>query len=82
MLTVTAMFAPPARSGKRLYHVQKPDGDNVFKAAADALGPHKVKRELVWSGVFKNDAQVVDGRFRKEWDVRGNAIEINVWSIQ
>ena len=46
-----------------MFHTQKPDKDNLEKAALDALGPFDGGPSLVWC----DDAQVVDGRTSKRW---------------
>lgn len=60
-MRIEAFFElPPSLSARQrdkrkgMPHRQKPDGDNVLKAVADAL--------------FEDDAQIADWQIRKRWD--------------
>lgn len=69
---VDASFSLPKRGGERRFHVQRPDADNIAKAALDAL-----------TGlVFADDTQVVDLSVRKGWSIEGASLRIKVWSLQ
>jgi Holliday junction resolvase RusA-like endonuclease len=73
-VTVTAIFAPAASWSKKRrtamlgqWHTQKPDGDNVLKAAKDGLN------RIAWA----DDSQVADSRALKMWgNTAATVIEI------
>lgn len=83
VLSIQAAFAiPKTRRGQVEHHLQPPDGDNIWKAVADALQPYKRKGKIIWPGVMTNDAHVVDGRVRKVWSALGSSLSIKLWSLQ
>lgn len=70
-LEVEAVFVPPASWSKKRRamaigepHTQKPDGDNLLKAAKDALN------RIAWA----DDAQVHDARIVKRWGAESQTI--------
>lgn len=74
-VSVVALMPLPKSARGRTHHLQKPDLDNIVKAAIDALLPHKT-----WPGVFADDCQIVSLKARKDWAVDG-ALSICVWSL-
>lgn len=82
---VFASFALPKRAADRVFHLQRPDVDNLVKAALDALLPVRKKRQdvlvTVWPGVLADDCQVVELSARKTWSVDGAGLTIRVWSL-
>lgn len=70
-ITVEAVFCPAASWSKKRRaaamgtpHTQKPDGDNVLKAAKDGLN------RIAWA----DDAQVADSRVVKRWGSQAGTI--------
>lgn len=60
---VTFYFHRPKRPKHPIYHVTKPDRDNLDKAVLDAL------QGICWF----NDCQIADGRIRKLYAIDGKA---------
>lgn len=68
---VEGLFALPKRVKVRNWHTQRPDADNVAKAALDALN----------GVVFFDDAQVVTLKAEKRWSDK-DQLSVFVWSLQ
>lgn len=51
------------KDAPKKWHTQKPDGDNVYKAAQDALGAWDLMPPLIWF----DDSQVVRSGILKRW---------------
>ena len=78
-ISVTAIFEPAASWSKKRraesvgqWHIQKPDGDNVLKAAKDGLN------RVAWA----DDSQVADSRVVKMWgEAAATVIEVEAMAL-
>jgi len=84
IVRIEAEFQLPKSASKkgRAHHVQRPDVDNVAKAALDALMPEVRKHKIIWPGVIRDDAQVVELTVKKYWSIAGNYLHVFIWSTE
>lgn len=81
---IVALLPLPKTAKGRTHHTQRPDLDNLCKAAIDALLPQEKKvrgeRVKLWGGVFDDDSQITSLRADKQWAVDGGLL-IQIWSL-